>query len=279
VQSLMSNMPEHEGDTPLRPTPSIQSLDRGLLILEAVAKSSHPVSVAELTELLGIDRSSAFRLANTLKRRGFLTCPSGRKEYILGPAIWRLSHRYDWSNMLVMVAHPHLKLLANQSGETAHLAVREGSQALFVDHVTGNHVIAVSGQVGELVPLYCTAHGKALLADLTAQQLRSLFGSAPLKAYTKQTVVSVERLVKTCTQIKIQGFVTDEEEYQEGLRCIAAPIRDHDGVIIGSMGISAPAVRFPMERYAACIEQVIGAAQGINRVLSSQTQEASAKSA
>jgi DNA-binding IclR family transcriptional regulator len=272
-------MHEPDSDARLKPTPSIQSLDRGLLILEAVAKSAHPVSVAELTELLGIDRSSAFRLANTLKRRGFLTCPSGRKEYILGPAIWRLSHRYDWSNMLVMVAHPHLKLLASQTGETAHLAVREGAQALFVDHVTGNHVISVSGQVGELVPLYCTAHGKALLADLTAQQLRALFGTAPLKAYTKHTVVSVEQLVRGGVQIKTQGLVTDEEEYQEGLRCIAAPIRDHDGVIIGSIGISAPATRFPRERYAPCAEQVVSAAEGIHRILSNQTQEASAKSA
>src|SRR5262245_28091650 len=80
-------------------TPPIQSLDRGLLILNTVARSADPVSLAELTELLRIDRSSVFRLANTLKRRGFLAYPAGRKDYILGPALWRLSHTYDWGTM------------------------------------------------------------------------------------------------------------------------------------------------------------------------------------
>src|SRR5215470_19282692 len=106
-------------------TPPIQSLDRGLVILEAVSRSSEPVSLAELTGLLGIDRSSAFRLANTLKRRGFLAYPAGRKDYILGPALWRLSHTYDWGTMLIRVSREHLERLANETNETTHLAIRE----------------------------------------------------------------------------------------------------------------------------------------------------------
>lgn len=90
-----------------RETPLIQSLDRGLLILEAVGKSTGPINLNYLAELLGIDRSSAFRLANTLKRRGFLTDPSAGKDYVLGPSVWRLSRQYDWSRMLVRVAHEH----------------------------------------------------------------------------------------------------------------------------------------------------------------------------
>jgi IclR family transcriptional regulator, acetate operon repressor len=80
-----------------RETPAIQSLDRGLLILEAVGKSGEPVSLGHLAALLEVDRSSAFRLANTLKRRGFLANPSAGKDYVLGPAVWRLSRLYEWS--------------------------------------------------------------------------------------------------------------------------------------------------------------------------------------
>src|SRR6266699_3985657 len=94
--------------TTVRETQPIQSLDRGLLILEAVANSSDPVSLSELTNLVGIDRSSVFRLAFTLKRRGFLTYPAGRKDFILGPALWRLSQRYDWGEMLILVSRDHL---------------------------------------------------------------------------------------------------------------------------------------------------------------------------
>src|SRR5436305_13980552 len=93
-------------------TPSIQSLDRGLQILEAVAKSPDPVSLGQLAAMLSIDRSSAFRLAKTLKRRGFLTTPSAGRDYVLGSSVWRLSRKYDCSIMLARVAHEPLKALA-----------------------------------------------------------------------------------------------------------------------------------------------------------------------
>ena len=102
-------------------TASIQSLDRGLFILEAVAKSADPVALGQLTDLLGIDRSSVFRLANTLRRRGFLANPDGRKDYVLGPSIWRLSRKHDWSNVLITFSHEHLRRLAVRTGETTHL--------------------------------------------------------------------------------------------------------------------------------------------------------------
>src|ERR1041385_4201513 len=203
---------------PVSQTPSIQSLDRGLFILEAVAKSSDPVPLGELTDLLGIDRSSVFRLANTLKRRGFLANPSGRKDYILGhltdllgidrssvfrlantlkrrgflanpsgrkdyilgPSIWRLSRNNDWSDMLITFSHEHLKKLAVRTGETTHLAVKEGKQAFFIDHYSASRqLIMVSGQVGQFVPLYCTAHGKALLADYGVEEIKANFGNGP----------------------------------------------------------------------------------------------------
>src|ERR1700744_6136211 len=218
----------------VRQIPFIQSLDRGLTILPAVALSKQPVSLGELTELLGIDRSSAFRLANTLRRRGFLACPAGRKDYILGSSMWRLSHRYDWGNMLIRVANKQLKLLAAQINETAHLAIREGKYALFIDHAAASNVIAVAGQTGELVPLYCTAHGKALLADADKRELMSQFGPGPLQKYTPSTISSIKVLAAECLEIKRRGFSTDEAEYNPGMRCVAAPIRLVDGSIVGS---------------------------------------------
>ncbi|HEX3875666.1 MAG TPA: IclR family transcriptional regulator [Bryobacteraceae bacterium] len=253
-------------------TPSIQSLDRGLVILEAVAKSGEPMSLADLTALLQIDRSSVFRLANTLKRRGFLAISSRGKDYILGPSIWRLSRQYDWSNMLITISHEPLKKLAVTTNETAHLAVREGKHALFIDHATVNHTIAVSGQTGESVPLYCTAHGKALLADCDATDIKSIFGPRSLTGYTPQTITSQEKLVKTCTEIKRQGFATDEAEYAEGIRCVASPIRDQDGSVIASIGISAPMTRFPRERFARAAEQVVEIARTISDAIGSRSE-------
>lgn len=248
--------------------PFIQSLDRGVTIIQAIALSKRPVSLGELTDLLKIDRSSVFRLAQTLRRRGFLSCPTGRKDYILGPAMWTLSHQYDWSNMLVQVAHQELKSLANELNETAHLAVREGKSALFIDSAHANHVIAVAGQTGELVPLYCTAHGKALLADADERNLKSQFGTGPLRKYTPTTIDSVETLAKECIKIKKQGFASDEAEYNSGTRCVAAPIRLEDGSIVGSIGISAPESRFPKESYPNYSRKVRKVAHDIGMLLS-----------
>jgi IclR family transcriptional regulator, acetate operon repressor len=264
-------MPKHANG---QPTPLIQSLDRGLAILEAVGKSNDPVSLGELTGILRIDRSSAFRLANTLRQRGFLVYPTGRKDYILGPSIWRLSRQYDWSNMLIRVSHEHLKLLASQTNETAHLAVRVGERALFIDHAAANHVIAVTGQTGELLPLYCTAHGKALLADSTKRELKSIFGSRSLRSFTPSTITALDEVSKVCGEINAQGFATDDAEYIDGVRCVAAPIRAQGGAVIGSIGISAPSQRFPQERYQICGAQVSEVARQISVMLTHQTQDA-----
>jgi DNA-binding IclR family transcriptional regulator len=249
-----------------RETAPIQSLDRGLLILEEVGRSAEPVSLGQLTAMLAIDRSSAFRLANTLKRRGFLANASAGRDYMLGPSVWRLSRQYDWSKMLARVAHEPLKTLAAETNETAHLAVREGRMALFIDHVTSGHVIAVSGQTGELVPLYCTSHGKALLSDYEEQDLVNLFGSKPLKAYTKKTILSVRPLAAECKSIREKGFATDESEYLDGVRCVAAPIRDRNGAVVASIGISAPSARFPKEKEPEFADRVLMVAAQIGKI-------------
>src|SRR5678816_2422393 len=128
---------------PTHDTPTIQSLDRGLAILEAVAASAEPVALKQLTELIGIDRSSVFRLANTLRQRRFLANPQGSKDYILGPSAWRLSRRYGHS-VLGAFFHQHLRDLATKLGETSHYAVREGGQVFFIDHHTPTgHVLSL----------------------------------------------------------------------------------------------------------------------------------------
>jgi DNA-binding IclR family transcriptional regulator len=254
----------------VRQVPFVQSLDRGLRIVHAVALAGQPVPLGELTKLLGIDRSNVLRLANTLRRRGFLTCPAGKKDYILGSSMWRLSYRYNWGNMLVRVANQQLKLLAAQLNETAHLAIQEGKYVLFIDQAAGNNVVTVAGRVGELAPLYCTAHGKALLADADEQELRALLGSSQLRRYTKNTLTSIQELSKECALVKKRGFATDEAEFADELRCIAAPIRVENDVIVGSIGISAPRSRFTKERYRTSSEQVCKIARDIGILLTSE---------
>jgi DNA-binding IclR family transcriptional regulator len=168
-----------------------------------VADSADPVVLGVLADLLGVDRG--FRLANTLRRRGFLANPNGRKDYVLVPSIWRFSREYDWNNMSITFSHEHLKRLAVTTRETTHLALREGSQVFFIDHCSSSgQLIAVSGQTGGFMPLYCTAHGAE--ADCELADLKLIFGAAPLRAYTPRTITSLKQMASECARIKANGF-------------------------------------------------------------------------
>lgn len=248
----------------LHDTPAIQSLDRGLAILEAVAASSHPVPLKHLTDLIGIDRSSVFRLANTLRQRRFLANPKDSKDYILGPTAWRLSRRYG-RNVLGTFFHHYLQELTATLGETSHFTVREGVEVFFIDDQTPRgQVVSVAGQTGEYAPLHCTAHGKALLADCDLPALRELLGGAPLQVYTRATVKSLTRLARVCAQVRAQGYAFDDGEYLAEVRCLAAPIRDPEGAIVASVGVSSPVTRLHSRAIARAAAEVKKTAHAIS---------------
>ena len=254
---------------PILDTPPIQSLDRGLAILEAVAASPEPVPLKQLTDLIGIDRSSVFRLANTLRQRRFLANPQGSKDYILGPTAWRLSRRYGRS-VLGTFFHQYLRDLTAKVGETSHFAVREGGQVIFIDHhAPTGQVVSVAGQTGEMAPLHCTAHGKALLADFALGDLKSLFGRAPLRAYSRSTVTSLTGLARVCRRVRDEGYAIDDGEYMQEVRCVAAPIRDPQGEIVASVGISSPVTRLDMKRIGRAAADVVATARAISASLAS----------
>lgn len=247
-------------------SPFVRSLERGLSILRLVATSKQPVTLSELAELLHVDRSSALRLAHTLRRQGFLSCPPGRKDYVLGSAIWTLSRQYDWSNMLVKVAHSELNRIATQINETAHLAIREGKSVLFIDSAHTTNALSVAGRTGELAPLYCTAHGKALLGDLNEKEIWALFGDGSLPRYTRNTIVGIKALVKECATIQEKGYATDMAEFEGEVCCVAVPIRI-DKEIVGSIGVSAPASRFSKSLIPVYAKELHSAAKRIGSSL------------
>lgn len=244
-------------------TQPIQSLDRGLAILEIVGQARRPVSVAELTPALGIDRSSVFRLASTLNMRGFLAqLPS--KDYVLGSAVWRLANFFRWSRGLTQIAREQVAVLAAKTGETTHLVIQEGRQAVFIDHEISAQPVGVSVGSGRCEPLHCTAVGKALIADCNRQLLEELLGDAPLPAPTKRTIRTIVELARECQRTRKRGFAVDNEEFHEGVRCVAVPIRDASGRIAAAIGISAPVSRLSETRCEKVAQDVKRAAAEIS---------------
>ena len=174
--------------------------------------------------------------------------------------------------MLIRVADEQLNLLARRVDETAHLAIREGRSALFIDSAPASNVVAVAGQVGELVPLYCTAHGKALWPMRMNGSCASCSGLANCIG-TPGTRDLDRRIKQRLRADPKKGFATDEAEYAEDLRCVAAPIRI-DNVIVGSIGVSAPQARFSKERRRLAAKHACQVAQSIGLLLSNPKRSA-----
>lgn len=241
----------------------IQSVDRALQLLETVGESATPVSLGELTNALGMDRSSVCRLAQTLRRRGYLIQLRDSRHYTLGSAIWRLARRMRWADALAPLARDSLIALAEEAEETAHVAVREGDRVVFVEQRLANRAVGVSFSPGRVEPLYCTALGKALLADCGPEELHEIFPANDLPALTPRTIGSVPRLAAECERVRRDGYASDDEEFHQGVRCVAAPVRDASGRVVAAIGISAPSNRLPRSRFAVAGSVVIRAASDL----------------
>ena len=147
--------------------------------------------------------------------------------------------------------------------------MREGGQALFIDHhASPDQVVAVSGQTGEFVPLYCTAHGKALhRSTSTSPTCAPRSAPVPLQAHSRRTITGLDKLAKALALARADGYTADDGEYMEEVRCVAAPIRDQAGTVVASIGISAPSTRFPKSRWPLAARQVMDTARAISVTL------------
>jgi len=221
----------------------IQSLDRGLQILEYVAEQDQTVRLAELADLLGIEKSSAHRLAATLINRAYLKQDPDTLGYAVSDRVFTLAGKVASKRGLQQHARKFLKRVARETGEPSHLAVPTSAGPTFLDHEFGTHPIAVTTRWGQSEPYHCTAIGKALLAGMDKTDIQQALGPARLKAYTEKTITRISALVEECAEVVRTGVAYDREEYRLGMICIAAPIHDFRNCVIAAIGISGPVER------------------------------------
>lgn len=215
----------------------IRSLARGLEILDLLGEAREDVGVTQLAGLLGVDKASASRLVATLARHGYIEKDPSTRRCRLGPRLVTLGRRQLSRLPLHEAAAPHLQALMERTGECAHLGVAAQGKVLYIGQAESPATLRVNVHVGQTAPLHCTALGKALLA----------FGAVEiptrLERFTPRTITADGRLAKHLAAAHHQGYAVDDEEFDPGVRCLAAPVFDHHSHVAGAIGISGPTTR------------------------------------
>jgi DNA-binding IclR family transcriptional regulator len=236
----------------------IQSLARGLKILDLLGQAADGISITELAETLQVDKGSASRLVSTLARYGYAEKDEVTRRYHLGPQVVGLSRSVLTRLPLREAAKPFLRQLMERTGECVHLAVPAQGKALYIDQVESPATLRVNAQVGTMNPLHCTALGKALLA-FGAVEIPST-----LERFTPKTIKSKRALQEHLEETRQIGYAVDDEEFDPGVRCVAVPVFDFRGKAIGAIGISGPATRITPERLSSLAAIVVEIGQALS---------------
>jgi len=221
-------------------TASVQSVDRSLDLLEALAREGGPVGVAELVDLTGLPQGTVHRLLQSLHQRGYVRRDASRK-YSLGTSAVRLADAAQ--RAMVRSARPHLAELVALSGETANLAVLEGDDVVYVAQVSSPHTLRMFAEVGRHVPPHSTAVGKVLLAAMPRERALAVLRRTGLAARTPTTITDLDAFAAELDLVAVQGWAADEEEQELGVRCVAVPVAG-SGPILAALSLSGPTERF-----------------------------------
>ena len=242
----------------------VQSVDRALLALEILARRGE-AGVTELAADIGVHKSTAFRLVAALEERELVEQAHDRGKYRLGFGILRLANAVSGRLAVTQQGREICEQLAAAIGETVNIAVLRSHYAVNVDQARGPSAVGTHNWVGELTPLHATSSGKILLAHMAPEARRELLETAGLPRFTEHTIISIDRLNDQLKSVADDGYVVSLEELEHGLNTVAAPIRDHTGVVIAALSVSGPVYRLTAQRAEEIAPTVVSAATQIGR--------------
>jgi DNA-binding IclR family transcriptional regulator len=230
----------------------VQSLDRGIQILLFLAEHNS-VSITELAEALGVDKSTASRLAETLRQRDMVRVDPETRKFRLGFRILHLGEALKDNLNVIAIARPMLLALSAQINESVHFCAYNNNSVYVMDQVRSSKNYALSATVGMIEPLHCSSVGKCILAYRRPDTIRALLEDYTFTKYTEKTIVTKEALLAHLETIRQAGYALDDEEMAPGVLCIAVPVYDYRNSVRFSIGVSGPKGNFN----AAMIESYV----------------------
>jgi DNA-binding IclR family transcriptional regulator len=254
------------------PQYQVRALERALDLLEAFTLADPELSFTELTERSGLSKGTAVRLLSILERRRFLERSPDTDRYHIGLRTFELGSIYAQSSQLETVARPFLKELADTCGQSANLGVLDQGEVVHVVVVPASRPIHFSVRGGQRDAAHSSGLGKVLLAALPDDELDEVIATRGLAQRTPKTLTTPETLRAALDEARAQGYAIDDEESVPGLTCIAAPVVDDRGRIVGAVSISGLTSEYAEPNRTAYIEAVQRAANGISQRLGAAVQ-------
>ena len=247
---------------------TIQSVARALFILEAFSNQNKELSVTDLSKKLGLSKSTAFGLINTLAEYGYLEQNSENSKYRLGLQLLKLGSLVQMNNIICQKARPYLEALVSEFDETVHLAIQRFSVVVYIDKIESDRTIYIHSHVGAENPMYCTGVGKCLLAYMAEGERQRVYKSyKTLEQRTPKTLHTFEQLEHDLTLIRERGYSLDDEEFGLGLFCVAAPVFNQAGQVVAAISISGPKAHFEADKVALIAQRMRVISQNLKESL------------
>ncbi|MDG4860401.1 IclR family transcriptional regulator [Streptomyces sp. T-3] len=242
---------------------SVQSVDRAVSVLEILAELGE-AGVTEIADALDVHRSTAFRLLGVLENRGLVGQAQDRGKYFLGAGVLRLAGAAAVRLDISQEGAPVCRELADELGETVNIAVLDDDAAVNIMQARGPSAVTAQNWLGRRTPLHATSSGKVLLAHLPTTLREGLLARS-LPRFTDRTVTGAAALRTELKSVTELGYALAREELEVGLTAVAAPVRAHDGKVIGAISVSGPVYRLTEDRLSQLSERAVVVAGDLSR--------------
>jgi IclR family transcriptional regulator, KDG regulon repressor len=243
ARPVPSREPNIDDEAEDRQRGGVQSLGRAFAILEQVARHREGIGLAELSKLVGLHNSTAFHLAKTMVSLGYIRQERETKRYRVGRPLFALAASALDEIEMVNVATPIMEDLSRETGETSHFAVRMGDAVVVIARTSGPGAFQLTDRVGVVRPAHCTALGKIILAALRPDQLKRFLERVKLIPSTKKSITDPAMLLREIAEIRRSAVAVDDGEFNPEVRCVAVPVYNFTGDVVGALGISGPVWR------------------------------------
>jgi IclR family KDG regulon transcriptional repressor len=245
-------------------TYNVRAVERAMQILSAFDSEHEDRGVSEIAQATGLHKATAHRIMMTLLNGGFLERTPDGERFRLGIRVAELGlgalHGLD----LRRAAFPYMQQLVERFNETCDLGIFDDrGRVLYVEVVHSEHSLTIAARVGRRLPAYCTASGRVFLAYLPPEVVEPIL-SGPLTPCTAKTITSPAKLREELEVTRQRGYALDDEEFEEGIRAVSAPIRDVDGNVIAALSMPGPINRMPPERMQEIVDALVEAANAIS---------------